>query len=208
MCLRLCATAEFLCLNRDMKKLAEHILLFEPTVIRMVPMMAKTLYNRIAILNRQHPEIPIRKIKEQVLGTRLHKIISGGGYLAPELAANYQRLGIAIAQGYGMSECSPKISSPDWARPDKIASVGRIVDRCEVRIVDGEIQVKSPSVMMGYYKEPDKTAEAITPDGWLCTGDIGHVDEEGFFVPDGAEKESHYPEQWRERGTGGTGKSV
>lgn len=177
-----------LCLNRDMKKLAEHILLFEPTVIRMVPMMAKTLYNRIAILNRQHPEIPIRKIKEQVLGTRLHKIISGGGYLAPELAANYQRLGIAIAQGYGMSECSPKISSPDWTRPDKIASVGRIVDRCEVRIVDGEIQVKSPSVMMGYYKEPDKTAEAITPDGWLCTGDIGHVDEEGFLYLTGRKK--------------------
>jgi len=177
-----------LCLNRDMKKLAEHILLFEPTVIRMVPMMAKTLYNRIAILNRQHPEIPIRKIKEQVLGTRLHKIISGGGYLAPELAANYQRLGIAIAQGYGMSECSPKISSPDWTRPDKIASVGRIVDRCEVRIVDGEIQVKSPSVMMGYYKEPDKTAEAITPDGWLCTGDIGHVDEEEFLYLTGRKK--------------------
>lgn len=177
-----------LCLNRDMKKLAEHILLFEPTVIRMVPMMAKTLYNRIAILNRQHPEIPIRKIKEQVLGTRLHKIISGGGYLAPELAANYQRLGIAIAQGYGMSECSPKISSPDWTRPDRIASVGRIVDRCEVRIVDGEIQVKSPSVMMGYYKEPDKTAEAITPDGWLCTGDIGHVDEEGFLYLTGRKK--------------------
>lgn len=171
-----------------MKKLAEHILLFEPTVIRMVPMMAKALYNRIAILNRQHPEMPIRKVKEQVLGTRLHKIISGGGYLAPDLAANYQRLGIAIAQGYGMSECSPKISSPDWTRPDKIASVGRIVDRCEVRIVDGEIQVRSPSVMMGITRSQDKTAEAITPDGWLCTGDIGHVDEEGFLYLTGRKK--------------------
>ena len=66
--------------------------------------------------------------------------------------------------------------------------MGRIVDRCEVRIVDGEIQVKSPSVMMGYYKEPDKTAEAITPDGWLCTGDIGHVDEEGFLYLTGRKK--------------------
>ena len=72
-----------LCLNRDMKKLAEHILLFEPTVIRMVPMMAKALYNRIAILNRQHPEMPIRKVKEQVLGTRLHKIITGSGSQLP-----------------------------------------------------------------------------------------------------------------------------
>ena len=125
--------------------------LFQPTVIRMVPMIAKTLYNRIAIMSRQSGQ-PVGKVRAQVLGKNLHKIISGGGYLAPDLAANYRGLGIAIAQGYGMSECSPKISSPDWSRPDKVASVGRIVDRCQVRIVEGEIQVKSPSVMIGYYK--------------------------------------------------------
>ena len=140
-----------LCLNRDMSKLAAHIQLFQPTVIRMVPMVAKALYNRMAIMMRQGGHTT-SEIRSEVLGRQLHKIISGGGYLAPELAANYNRLGISIAQGYGMSECSPKISSPDWSRPDKVASVGKIVDRCQVRIVDGEIQVKSPSVMMGYYK--------------------------------------------------------
>ncbi len=176
-----------LCLNRDMSKLAAHIQLFQPTVIRMVPMIAKTLYNRIAIMSRQSGQ-PVGKVRAQVLGKNLHKIISGGGYLAPDLAANYRGLGIAIAQGYGMSECSPKISSPDWSRPDKVASVGRIVDRCQVRIVEGEIQVKSPSVMIGYYKEPDKTAEVITEDGWLCTGDLGHVDEEGFLYLTGRKK--------------------
>ena len=176
-----------LCLNRDMSKLAAHIQLFQPTVIRMVPMIAKTLYNRIAIMSRQSGQ-PVGKVRAQVLGKNLHKIISGGGYLAPDLAANYRGLGIAIAQGYGMSECSPKISSPDWSRPDKVASVGRIVDRCQVRIVEGEIQVKSPSVMIGYYKEPDKTAEAITGDGWLCTGDLGYVDEEGFLYLTGRKK--------------------
>ena len=176
-----------LCLNRDMSRLAAHIQLFQPTVIRMVPMIAKTLYNRIAIMSRQTGQ-PVGKVRTEVLGKHLHKIISGGGYLAPDLAANYRGLGISIAQGYGMSECSPKISSPDWSRPDKVASVGRIVDRCQVRIVDGEIQVKSPSVMMGYYKEPDKTAEAITADGWLCTGDLGYVDEEGFLYLTGRKK--------------------
>lgn len=176
-----------LCLNRDMSKLAAHIQLFQPTVIRMVPLVAKTLYNRMAILMRQGGRTT-SEIRSQVLGKQLHKIISGGGYLAPELAANYNRLGISIAQGYGMSECSPKISSPDWSRPDKVASVGRVVDRCQVRIVDGEIQVKSPSVMMGYYKEPDKTAEVMTEDGWLCTGDIGYLDEEGFLYLTGRKK--------------------
>lgn len=177
-----------LCLNRDMTKLAAHILLFEPTVMRMVPMMAKGLYNRIAIMSRQQPGKSLFQIKEEVLGKRLHKVVSGGGYLAPELAANYSRLGISIAQGYGMSECSPKISSPDWNRPDKVASVGKLVEGCQVRIVDEEIQVKSPSVMMGYYKEQDKTAEAITEDGWLCTGDIGYLDEEGFLYLTGRKK--------------------
>lgn len=177
-----------LCLNQDMTKLAAHILLFEPTVMRMVPMMAKGLYNRIAIMSRQQPGKSLFQIKEEVLGKRLHKVVSGGGYLAPELAANYSRLGISIAQGYGMSECSPKISAPDWNRPDKVASVGKIVEGCQVRIVDEEIQVKSPSVMMGYYKEPDKTAEAITEDGWLCTGDIGYLDEEGFLYLTGRKK--------------------
>lgn len=176
-----------LCLNRDMSKLAAHIQLFQPTVIRMVPMVAKALYNRMAIMMRQGGHTT-SEIRSEVLGRQLHKIISGGGYLAPELAANYNRLGISIAQGYGMSECSPKISSPDWSRPDKVASVGKIVDRCQVRIVDGEIQVKSPSVMMGYYKEPDKTAEVMTEDGWLCTGDIGYLDEEGFLYLTGRKK--------------------
>ncbi len=177
-----------LCLNRNMAKLAAHIQLFQPTAIRMVPMVAKTLYNKIAILSRQDGSRSLREISQEVLGKRLHKILCGGGYLAPELAENFRRLGLSIAQGYGMSECSPKISSPDWSRPDKVASVGRIVDRCQVRIVDGEIQVKSPSVMMGYYKEPDKTAEAMTEDGWLRTGDIGYVDEENFLYLTGRKK--------------------
>lgn len=177
-----------LCLNQDMAKLASHIQLFQPTIIRMVPMMAKTLYNRIAVLKEQNKDKSIDEVKEMVLGKNLHKIVSGGGYLAPELAERFQKIGIEIAQGYGMSECSPKVAAPDWTRPDKASSIGKVVERCEVRIVDGEIQVKSPSVMMGYYKDEEETAKAITEDGWLRTGDLGYVDEEGFLYFTGRSK--------------------
>ena len=169
------------CLNQDMAKLGSHIQLFQPSIIRMVPMMAKTLYNRIAVLKETHKDKSIEEIKACVLGKRLHKIVSGGGYLAPDLAKCYNDIGISIAQGYGMSECSPKIAAPDWSRPDKVESVGKVVKGCQVRIVDGEIQVKSPSVMMGYYKDEEETKKTIIEDGWLRTGDLGYIDEEGFL---------------------------
>ena len=177
-----------LCLNGELKNLAAHLQLFEPSVFRCVPMIAKTLYNKVAILTKQNPDRDIEEIKHEVFGRRLYKIVCGGGYLTPELAENYRKIGISIAQGYGMSECSPKISAPDWSRPDMVASVGKIVDGCQVRIVEGEIQVKSPSVMMGYYKEPELTAEAMTEDGWLRTGDLGYVDEENFLYLTGRKK--------------------
>ncbi|MBU5488836.1 AMP-binding protein [Clostridium sp. MSJ-8] len=177
-----------LCINNELSKMLYSIKLFAPTAIRVVPMMAKVLYNKIAITLEQNPFMTKEEAKEEVLGANLHKIISGGGYLSEELARNYADLGIVIGQGYGMSECSPKISVPDYSRLDKLSSVGRIVDRCSVRVVDGEIQVKSPSVMMGYYKEPDKTAEVITEDGYLRTGDLGFVDEENFLHLTGRKK--------------------
>ena len=177
-----------LCLNRDMSKLAEHLKLFEPTSFSVVPMVAKALYNRFSLLRRQHPEKSLEELKRDVYGGRLYRITCGGGYLTEDLAKNYMDIGIEIGQGYGMSECSPVISAPDWNRPDKVASIGKIVNRCEVRIVDGEIQVKSPSVMMGYYKDPENTAEAITDDGFLCTGDLGYLDDEGFLYLTGRKK--------------------
>ena len=178
-----------LCLGgNNLSKLMYYIKLYEPSAIRLVPMMAKALYNKISITAHKNPEISLKEIKERVLGKRLHKLVSGGGYLSEELASKFLNIDITIGQGYGMSECSPKVAVPDYSRPDKISSVGHIVDRCQVRIIDGEIQVKSPSVMMGYYKEPDKTAEAITEDGWLRTGDLGYVDEDNFVYLTGRKK--------------------
>lgn len=177
-----------LAICNSLPKLLYYIKLFKPSIIRLVPMMAKMLYNKIVLAQKQNPEQSLRQMKDEVLGERLHRIISGGGYLAENLALNFANMGIQIGQGYGMSECSPKISTPDYDRPDKLSSVGRVVDRCQVKIVEGEIWVKSPSVMMGYYKEPDKTAETLTEDGWLMTGDLGYVDEENFLYLTGRKK--------------------
>lgn len=128
-----------ICLNQDMMKLGAHMQLFQPTTMATVPMMAKSLYNKIAIIKKQYPDKSLEEIKTLVFGKRISKIACGGGYLAPDLAAHYWEMGIAIGQGYGMTECSPKISAADFSRPDKAASVGKIVGGCEVRIQDGEI---------------------------------------------------------------------
>ena len=79
-------------------------------------------------------------------------------------------------------------TEPDWDNLDKVASVGKVVRGCEVRTVDGEIQVKSPSVMKGYYNDEELTKEAITDDGWLRTGDIGYVDEDNYLFLTGRKK--------------------
>lgn len=177
-----------LCLCPDISKILTYISIYKPTSIRVVPMIGKMLYNRIAMTKKNYPKLSDIEVKNEVLGKRFHKIISGGGYLAKDLAMNFARLGITIGQGYGMSECSPKISAPDYECPEKLDSVGKVVERCQVRITDGEIQVKSPSVMMGYYNDPELTKEVITEDGWLCTGDMGYVDEEGYIYLTGRKK--------------------
>lgn len=175
------------CLNQELSKLTSHILLFQPTIMRMVPMMAKTLYNRAVLLAKQN-DCSIEQVKKEVYGEKLTRIVSGGGYLPPELSKAYEEIGIQIRQGYGMSECSPKITAPDWERLDKVASVGKVVRGCEIRTVDGEIQVKSPSVMMGYYKDEERTKETLTEDGWLVTGDLGYVDEDNYLFLTGRKK--------------------
>lgn len=176
-----------LCVCGNLKRLFHDIELFQPTYIRMVPMMLKAVNSRLQMALKQDG-MGVDAAREKVLGKRLHKLISGGGYLSKELADSLASFNIEIGQGYGMSECSPKISVPHYGRPDKRGSVGFLVRGVEARIVDGELQVKSPSVMMGYYKDPEKTKEVITEDGFLCTGDLAVIDEENYVFLTGRKK--------------------
>lgn len=170
-----------ICVNDSMMRIAMNLKLFQPTIILLVPMIAETILKQIKAAAAAKPEIPERAIAQAVFGGRLKGIYSGGAYLAPEILNGYKELGIPISQGYGMTECSPRISSSIFT-DESYGDVGTVVRGCEIKIEDGEIVVKSPSVMQGYYKDPEATAEVLTADGWLHTGDLGYVENNRVFI--------------------------
>ncbi len=113
--------------------------------------------------------------------------ISGGAALDKKAWSDLVTLGFTVREGYGMTECAPIISFPRIGKV-KMGSPGQPLNGVEVRIVDGEITVKGENVTQGYYKRPEETAESIK-NGWLYTGDLGYVDEEGFIFITGRRKE-------------------
>jgi long-chain acyl-CoA synthetase len=124
------------------------------------------------------------KVREP-LGGRLRMPGSGGAPLSKEIIEFFDAVGVRIAEGYGLTECTTACATN---RPDlyRFGSVGQALPGFEIRIADdGEIEVRSETVFQGYYKDPEATAAVLGDDGWLRTGDIGHIDEDGFlFITD------------------------
>jgi long-chain acyl-CoA synthetase len=119
--------------------------------------------------------------------------ISGGGPLSPKVFRRYNELGIDFVQGYGLTETSPILTlNPTDAFI--VTSVGKLLPRVEMKILEpdaegvGEIAVRGPMVMSGYYKLPEETAEVLSPDGWFSTGDLGRVDEADYVYLEGRVK--------------------
>jgi len=124
------------------------------------------------------------KIREG-LGGNLIGTTVGGAALSPNVMRFFNGIGLQVGMGYGLTETSPVMTSslPNQIR---IGSAGVPLEDVEIRIAaDGEIQTIGPNVMAGYYNMPEKTAEVMTDDGWFCTGDIGHIDDDGWlFITD------------------------
>lgn len=119
------------------------------------------------------------------MGGRLRFFVSGGAPLNPEIAAFFYGAGMKIVEGYGLTETAPVLVANDDIEL-YFGSVGKPLENVEVKIAsDGEILVKGPNIMKGYYKDENSTKESFTEDGWFKTGDIGHFDEEGrLFITD------------------------
>lgn len=172
-----------ICINDSLLRVAKNIKLFQPNMILMVPLMIETMAKKL----EDAAGLPAELVKKEVFGDQFHTICSGGAYLNPAYIDLFQKYGITILQGYGMTECAPVISTTVSWNIRKNA-VGQLLPNCEAKTVEEELWVRGSSVMMGYYKMPKETEETLTEDGWLKTGDLGYVDDEGFVYLTGRKK--------------------
>lgn len=171
------------CINDSIMHVQKNLKLFKPDMVLLVPLVIESIYAKLKAAGGMMPK---KLVAKAAFGGNLKTICSGGAYLDPDYVDRFAEYGITILQGYGMTECSPVISTNlPWK--SKRGSVGKLMPNCEAKVVDEEIWVRGSSVMMGYYKMPEETAEALE-DGWLKTGDLGYVDEEDYVYITGRKK--------------------
>lgn len=197
-----------------LKYIAQNLAEYECTVLVAVPAIVEVLYKRIKkqiekegktklvnnmakltnVLDKLHIKVKDKVFKEvhNALGGHLRLLVSAAAPIDPEILKGLQDLGIRAIQGYGLTETAPVVSiESDFA--ERAGSTGKAISNVEIKIVDkdetgiGEILVKGPNVMLGYYQMEEATKEAIQ-DGWYHTGDLGYLDKDGFLYITGRKK--------------------
>ena len=201
--------------NDSLKHVMKNIGDFKPNALMMVPLFLETMHKKVwSEIRKQGMEKKVRAamkinaglldvgidVREKLFGKitaafggNLRSVVCGGAPISPEIIKDFYHFGITVLEGYGITECSPLVAVN---RPGKVKfhSVGTPVLYCEVKIdytpglETGEILVKGDNVMLGYYKNPEATAEAFTEDGWFRTGDIGYMDKKGYIFITGRKK--------------------
>ena len=187
---------------------AQNLKDYDVSIIVAVPLLLETIYKKIKkgieesgkqatfekgikisrFLMKLHIDVRAKLFKEirEKLGSRIRIIFYGAAQMEPETIRGYYDLGIISLQGYGLTETSPILT----AETDKLGrpgSVGLPFPSVDLKIVDknedgvGEVYVKGPSIMLGYYNDEEKTKEAFDEDGYFKTGDYGYLDEDGFL---------------------------
>ncbi len=188
-----------------------------PNLLLGVPVIFENLYNKITRnvrksgkekqlntlfrINRVTKKIGLDISKQatkqitELFGGELRTVICGGAAVDGDILDYFGDLGFRSVQGYGLTECSPVIAlNPDNAKFINNKSAGYLFPLSECKIVDkdedgfGEICFRGPTVMMGYYKDPERTAQAIDSDGWYHTGDLGYIDEQEYVYITGRKK--------------------
>jgi long-chain acyl-CoA synthetase len=197
-----------ICFNESLKHLSDNLKLFKPTLLFLVPLISETVYKKIIVEATKSGKI--KKLEtgikisntlrffgidirnklfadvQNVFGGRLKKVVVGGAPMNSKISKAYRDIGILMLQGYGITECSPLVAV-NREKQYNDRSVGLIVPCNEVRIKDGEIQVKGSNVMLGYYKNEQATKETFDGE-WFKTGDLGYIDKEGFLFITGRKK--------------------
>ncbi len=161
-------TGNLLFTAEDMKATIGKLPAIKPTLLVIVPGICDILSGLVKMYG------------PQFLGGELRMIISGAANVPPRLVDIFTKLGVEFCFGYGLTETA-NLTSANANAVEKPTSIGRIYPGQETKVVDGELWVKGDNVFSGYYKDPEKTAEALTEDGWLRTGDLVSFDEEGFL---------------------------
>ena len=161
---------------------------------KLKPLIHKTrFYRRIPVLG---PSIEKKFCTELTnsFGGQFEEVILGGAAFNPEVEKFLHKIGFHYTVGYGMTESAPIIGYAHWDKV-KVGSAGRAALNMEIRIdskdpqnIPGEVQIKGPNVCLGYYKNPEATAEAFTKDGWFRTGDMGILDQDGYLFLRGRSK--------------------